>query len=84
MSNPFGPESIAKAVHTTLAEATAALPEGENHAVFIDATYSKADGPEAKIVYVQRAPHGWVVDFEGAYAGPKGASGRVALMRAWK
>ena len=83
MSDLFTPANTAKAIHATLGDAFAAIPEGKSHAVIFDGTYSEADGPEGRALYVQRAPDGWNIVLGGGYSVPEGVSGKVAIAKSW-
>lgn len=78
----FSPEALAKRVHATLDEATAAIPEGRHHAVILDATVQDGQ-PEVRALYVQRTAGGWDVSLEGAWSGRGHVSGKVALLKSW-
>lgn len=83
MADAFSPANLAKAVHATLDEATAAIPEGKHNAVLFDGTYSKADGAEFRALFVHRTDGGWTVMAEGDYTGPGGIAGKVATAKSW-
>ncbi len=83
MSDIFSPNNTVKAIHATLTDAFTAIPEGRSHAVIFDGTYSEADGPEGRVLFVQRAPDGWNVVLEGGYSVPEGVVGRVAVAKSW-
>lgn len=83
MTDIFSPKNTANAIHATLGEAFAAIPEGRSHAVIFDGTYTEADGPEGRVLYVQRAADGWDVILGGGYTVPTGVSGRVAVAKSW-
>lgn len=83
MSDLFSPSSLAKAVHATLDEALASIPDGDSKALIIEGSVDDA-GPTVRAMWVQRAPHGWNVVLEGAYGGDDGPSAGVAIARSWK
>jgi hypothetical protein len=83
MSDIFSPQNTFKAVHATLNEAFAAIPEGRNHAVIVDASASQADGAAASVMFVQRAPDGWNIVLRGAYDKDHGLSSGFATMKSW-
>lgn len=83
MTDLLGPAAIASAVHATLDAAFAAIPDGDTHAVLLDGTYSKADGPGGRVVFALRQPNGWqMADYLG-YDKPHGVTAGVDLVRSW-
>lgn len=83
MPDVFSPGSLAKSVHDTLDQAQAAIPVGHHHAVLFDGTVSRADGPAIRGMYIQRTDGGWQIALEGAYDGPHGVAGKVAVAKSW-
>lgn len=80
---PFSLTATQAAIHATLDAAYAAIPPGDTHAVLLDGTYSKADGPGGRIVFAQRVPGGWqMADYLG-YDKPHGATAGVELAKSW-
>ncbi len=76
---PFDTASLAKVVHDSLAAAEAAIPNGHNQAILLDATYTRADGPGVRALYVQRAGDRWTVLGEVAYRRDDGPRVGVAV-----
>jgi len=83
MSDIFAPSSLAKAVHATLDEALATIPDGDSKALVIRGWVDES-GPVVSAMWVQRAQHGWNVLLEGAYGGHDGPDVGVAIARSWK
>ncbi len=83
MSGPFDAPALTHALHATLPDAFAAIPDGKSHAIIFDGTYTTVDGPAMRALYVQRAPDGWNVVLEGVYDKPGGVAGKVAIAKAW-
>lgn len=80
----FSPAALQKAVHASLDEAVAAIPTGHSRALVIDGTWTLADGPGVRAVFVQRTSDGWTVLAEGAYNGSDGPSAGVKVAKSWK
>lgn len=74
--NPFGAESIAKAVHSTLEEAYAAIPEGKTRVFLVDAS---TDGG-VRALYAQRAGKGWEVRAETEWHGGGDVAGKITAL----
>ena len=81
MSEIFSPAKLQKAVHESLEQAQAAIPDGHSQAVLLKATYSTDDGPGVQAVYIKRAGKGWNVLLETSYNGHDGPSAGAAV--AW-
>ncbi len=77
------PGAVAKSIHATLDQAIAAIPDGHTHAFFVDGTYSAPDGPEGRVVFVQKAPDGWNIEADIGYDKPHGIGAGVRLMDSW-
>lgn len=83
MSDIFRQDVIARAVHASLDEATAAIPPGKHHAVLFDGTYSDATGASMRAVFVRRTDSGWKAELAGAYSGPGGVASKVTIAKSW-
>lgn len=81
MSDPFDPAALARAVHDTLDQATAAIPEGKRGALLVDGRIS--DGkPSASLLLVTRGPHGWDLAGEMGWDGHY-VNAKVAVAKTW-
>lgn len=78
MSDFFSPSVLAKSVHDTLDEATAAIPPGRKSAVLIDATQERV-----RLLLAIKAGDNWTIaggaDYDGNHV-----TGRVAVAGSWK
>lgn len=83
MTGSIGPSAIASGVHTTLDDAFRAIPAGDTHAIILDGTYAKEDGPAGRVLFVQRVEHGWNVAIGAGYDKPHGASATAEVLRSW-
>lgn len=79
MSDIFNPATLAKAVHDTLAQAEAAIPDGHTQAFLLDATYARGDGTGVRALYVRKVDDRWTVAGEVAYRRDDGPSAGVAV-----
>jgi hypothetical protein len=84
VSDPFAPEVLAQAVHDTLDAATASLSPTTRRAIIFDATKAIDGKPEARALYVQRAPTGWNVVLEADWKGGHDLAGKAAVIKEWK
>lgn len=79
------PGATAKSAQSSLAEALAAIPAGDSHALFLDATYDSAQSSSTgvKLVYVQKLGAGWSVAAEGDYYGTGHEAGKIVIGKSW-
>lgn len=75
----FSPDALKQAVHQSLEDAYAALPEGKSHAVLLDASTDRG----IRALYVQRVGDGWNVALQGEWNGKERATGGVSVLKAW-
>ena len=83
MSEIFSPAATSKAIHASVGEALAAIPEGRTHVLLFDGTYAENDGAGARVLYAHKTADGWGVVFDAAYDQPHGLTGRVATAKSW-
>lgn len=83
MTGPFDIASTAKAIHASIDDAFAAIPEGRTHVLFFDATLAEDDSSGARVVYAQKTASGWGIVLQGAYDQPHGISGHIATAKSW-
>jgi len=78
MPDFFSPANLAKSVHDTLDEATAAIPPGRKSAILIDATNERV-----RMLLAIKAGDNWTIaggaDYDGAHV-----TGRVSIAGSWK
>jgi hypothetical protein len=79
MPDIFTPDVLTRAVHNTLEEAYAALPDGKNHAVLIDASTDAG----VRALFVQRVGGGWQIAAEGQWKGGGHVAGKVSAIKTW-
>lgn len=83
MSPVFDLVSTAKALHATLDEAFATVPDGRTNVVVIDGSFSQTDGGKASILWARKVGDGWNIVTEGSIDKPHGLAGRVATVKSW-
>lgn len=79
--SPFSPQALSKAVHDSLEQAYAAIPEGKNNVLIVDATLGGEKG--ARALYARRVGAGWNIALEGEWKGGDHVVGKVAAIKAW-
>lgn len=82
MSDLLSPDVLNKAVHDTLDQAIAAIPNGKRNALLIDGTVNK-DGPNFQAMWVHKVNDTWHIAVQGAYDGPHGMEGKVTSALYW-
>lgn len=83
MSDIFSYANTRQAVFDNLAEAQAAIPEGSQRALLIDAT-AKDDGTTGvRILYASKIGESWQFGAGAGYDGHH-VEGKVSLLKAWK
>lgn len=83
LDSPFSLANTAKAIHATLDDAFAAIPDGKRHVVLFDATHTQEEGFGARVVYAERTTSGWGIVGQLAYDKPHGIAGKVATAKSW-
>jgi hypothetical protein len=83
VSNPFSAEQTAKAIHASLDDALAAVPEGKSNVVLVDGTYSRETGAAARALWLRKTDSGWNVLLEGRVDSTHGIAGKVATAKSW-
>lgn len=77
------PTSFEDSIHTSVAQAVAAIPEGKSNALIIDGTYDQTDGPNFQIVYLKKVNDNFEIATSGSYSGSKGIAGQVQGVISW-
>lgn len=77
MPDIFSPENLAKSVHQTLDEATAAIPDGKRVAVLVDATQD-----QVHVMLAMRAGDHWRLSGTAGWDGAH-VAGRIAVAGSW-
>ncbi len=83
MTGPFDPTALAKAVHATLDEAFATIPEGRSHVLMVDGTWQDRDGASVRMLYAQRIGDGWNIVLQSSIDQPHGLGARCATLKSW-
>ena len=78
MSDFFSPAQLAKSVHATLDEATAAIPPSRKSAVLIDATQERV-----RLLLAIKAGDNWTIAGGGDYDG-KHVQGKISVAGSWR
>lgn len=78
MSDFFSPAQLAKSVHDTLDEATAAIPPGRKSAVLIDATNERV-----RLLLAIKAGDNWTIAGGGDYDGHH-VAGKIAVVGSFR
>lgn len=79
----FDPGSTLKALHSTLDEATSAIPEGQHNAIIVDGTFNRIEGGRLRAAWLHRTESGWKVVTEGSVDKSHGVAGKIGLVNSW-
>jgi hypothetical protein len=77
MSDLFSPANLQKAVHDSLEQATAAIPEGKTGALLLDATTDRV-----QVLLAVKAGDAWTISGVAQYDGHH-VAGKVAVAGSW-
>jgi hypothetical protein len=78
MPDIFTAANLAKSIHASLDDATAAIPAGKKSAVLIDATNERV-----RMLLALKAGDNWTIAGEMAYDGDR-VLGKVSVAGSWK
>lgn len=75
----FSPGALRKAIHDSIEQAEAAIPDGHTQAILLDATYTVEGGAGVRALYVRKVEDGWTIAGRAEYRKSDGPRAGVAV-----